>query len=129
MMAVRLLEMHRLLKPTWSLYLHCDPTASHYLKMLLDAVFGKENFRNEIVWSYRRWPSKQPNFQRMHDTILRCSAGDSPQWNQLFEPPSESFLKRFKGKANFLTLERLRSGQRRIRPLDYLCGTCGRSLS
>ena len=53
MMAVRLFEMRRLLKPTGSIYLHCDPTASHYLKMLLDAVFGRGNFRNEIVWCYR----------------------------------------------------------------------------
>ena len=50
MMAVRLVELHRVLKPTGSLYLHCDPTASHYLKMLLDAVFGARNFRNEIIW-------------------------------------------------------------------------------
>jgi len=50
MMAVRLLELHRVLKPTGSLYLHCDPTASHYLKVLLDAIFGAANYRNEIVW-------------------------------------------------------------------------------
>ena len=50
MMAIRLLELRRVLKPTGSLYLHCDPTASHYLKVLLDAVFGARNFRNEIVW-------------------------------------------------------------------------------
>ena len=50
MMAVRLIELHRVLKPTGSLYLHCDPTASHYLKIVLDAVFGVENYRNEIVW-------------------------------------------------------------------------------
>ena len=51
-LGVRLLAMHRVLKPTGSLYLHCDPTASHYLKALLDAIFGKRNFRNEIVWCY-----------------------------------------------------------------------------
>ena len=50
MMAVRLIELHRVLKPTGSLYLHCDPTASHYLKILLDAVFGATSFRNEIIW-------------------------------------------------------------------------------
>lgn len=58
MMAVRLIELHRVLKPTGSLYLHCDPTASHYLKLLLDGVFGGGSFQNEIVWSYRRWPTK-----------------------------------------------------------------------
>ncbi len=50
MMAIRLVELHRVLKPTGSLYLHCDPTASHYLKIVLDTIFGKMNFRNEIVW-------------------------------------------------------------------------------
>ena len=53
MMAARLVELHRVLKPTGSLYLHCDPTASHYLKILLDMVFGAENFRNEIIWKRR----------------------------------------------------------------------------
>ena len=52
-MAVRLMEMHRLLKPTGSIYLHCDPTASHYLKLLMDAIFGRKQFRNEAVWGYR----------------------------------------------------------------------------
>ena len=52
-MAVRLMEMHRVLKPTGSIYLHCDPTASHYLKLLLDVIFGRKLFRNECVWTYR----------------------------------------------------------------------------
>ena len=55
MMAVRLLEMRRLLKDTGSIYLHCDPTASHYLKTLMDAVFGQGRFRNEIVWRRNHW--------------------------------------------------------------------------
>ena len=95
MMAVRLLEMQRLLKPSASLYLHCDPTASHYLKMLLDSVFGVERFGNEIVWSYRRWPAKHPNFQRMHDVILRYTRSETAIWNQQFEPLSDETLKRF----------------------------------
>ena len=74
-MAARLLEMPRLLKPTGSIYLHCDPTMSHYLKLVMDAIFGRENFGNEIIWSYRRWPAKHRNFQRMHDVILRYVAG------------------------------------------------------
>jgi site-specific DNA-methyltransferase (adenine-specific) len=53
MMAARLVELHRVLKPTGSLYLHCDPTASHYLKVILDTIFGAENFRNEIIWKRR----------------------------------------------------------------------------
>ena len=93
MMCIRLLELKRVLKETGSIYLHCDPTASHYLKIVLDAVFGKENFRNEIIWSYRRWPAKQENFQRMHDTILRYSKTEKVIWNQLFEPLAKSTLK------------------------------------
>ena len=54
MMALRLLEMERILKPTGSIYLHCDPTASHYLKLLMDGIFGAANFRNEVVWCYSR---------------------------------------------------------------------------
>ncbi|MGI9298085.1 MAG: DNA methyltransferase [Gammaproteobacteria bacterium] len=70
-MAVRIFEMHRILKPTGSLYFHCDPTMSHGVKLLLDAIFGEDNFRNEIVWEYHRFSrqSKQ-QFPRMHDVIL-----------------------------------------------------------
>ena len=70
MMAVRLLEMRRLLKPTSSIYLHCDPTASHYLKMLMDTIFGARNFKNEIVW--RRTPAKALMTKRLpanHDEL------------------------------------------------------------
>ena len=76
-MAVRLVEMHRILKPTGSIYLHCDPTASHYLKLVMDAVFGRRNFRNEIVWCYSR-PSapKQRQLSRVHDTIHWYSKGE-----------------------------------------------------
>ena len=102
MMAVRLLEMRRILRPTGSVYLHCDPTASHYLKTLMDAIWGKDQFRNEIVWNYKRWPSKQRNFQAMHDVILRYSASAEWTWNQQYEPPSTSYVKRFKGKTQIL---------------------------
>ena len=73
MMAVRLLEMRRVLKPTGSLYLHCDPTASAYLRVLLDAVFGAPNFRNEIVWCYAGGGIPRNDFPRKHDVILRYS--------------------------------------------------------
>ena len=69
-MAVRLLEMYRVLKPTGSLYLHCDPTASHYLKLLMDSVFGRKNFRNEIVWCYTGPSGAKAHFPRKHDIIL-----------------------------------------------------------
>ncbi len=74
MMTARLVELHRVLKPTGSLYLHCDPTASHYLKIVLDTIFGTENYRNEIIWHYDgpQRPSKR-NFGAKHDTIFRYS--------------------------------------------------------
>ncbi len=114
MMAVRLLEIRRVLKPAGSLYLHCDSTANGYLRLLCDAVFGRTNLGNEIIWSYRRWPSKMRHFQRMHDVILRYCAGPTPTWNQAFEPPSESFKRRFKGRANVLD-----PGATKKRPADH----------
>ncbi len=116
MMAVRLLEMHRLLKPTGSIYLHCDPTASHYLKMLMDSIFGHSRFRNEIVWHYRRWPSKQKNFQRMHDIVFRYGRGEDVVWNQLFDPLSPETLKRIKGGKKIVTFHDKETGKKRIRP-------------
>ena len=74
-MAVRVLEMHRVLKPTGSMYLHCDPTASHYLKAMMDAVFGRQNFRNEIVWCYSSTSQAKRWFPKKHDTILLYSKG------------------------------------------------------
>ena len=73
MMAVRLLEMQRLLKSTGSIYLHCDPTASHYLKTLMDAVFGQGNFRNEIVWKRTSSHSDSKTMGAVHDVILHYS--------------------------------------------------------
>ncbi|MBA7532881.1 hypothetical protein ES705_25111 [subsurface metagenome] len=70
MMCIRLVELKRVLKDTGSLYLHCDSTASHYLKILLDMVFSKINFRNEIVWCYRQGGRGQRSWARKHDTIL-----------------------------------------------------------
>ena len=64
--------MHKVLRPTGSLYLHCDPTASHYLKVLLDGIFGKQNFRNEIIWKRRQEVHNlaKKHMGKMHDTIL-----------------------------------------------------------
>lgn len=70
MMAVRLLEMRRVLKPTGSIYLHCDPTASHYLKLLMDAVFGRGNFRNEIAWKRASNHNDAGRFGRTGDRLL-----------------------------------------------------------
>lgn len=77
MMCVRLLELQRVLKNTGSIYLHCDPTASHYLKIVMDTVFGKKHFRNEIIWHYRKWPSGKRQFQRNHDCILFYSKSEA----------------------------------------------------
>ena len=96
-MAARILEMHRLLKPTGSLYLHCDPTMSHYLKLILDAVFGRKAFRNEIVWSYQRWTGATRHFQRMHDNILLFAKAKKNTFNILLEPHSPKGQKRHKG--------------------------------
>ena len=86
-MAVRLLEMHRILKPTGSIYLHCDPTASHYLKLLMDGIFWQRGFRNEIVWCYRKWSVSADQFVRNHDTIL-FYAGEGHTFNPQFVDPS-----------------------------------------
>ena len=87
-MEPRCVEMRRVLKDTGSLYLHCDPTASHYLKVMLDGVFGIKQFRNEIVWSYRKWVSKQRNYQKSHNLILFYTKTPEYIWNQLYEPKS-----------------------------------------
>jgi site-specific DNA-methyltransferase (adenine-specific) len=113
MMAPRLVELRRVLKRTGSLYLHCDPTASHYLKILLDGIFGPACFRNEVIWRYRRWPTKSTRFQRMHDVLLFYSA--SPKGEHVFntlygyEQLAESTLKTFgtkKQKADFSSWHR-----------------------
>ncbi len=96
MMANRLLELHRVLKPTGSLYLHCDPTASHYLKILLDAVFGKENFRNEISWkrSSAHSDTKQGMRRcgRIRDVILFYTKSGEYTWNPIFTEYDSSYL-------------------------------------
>jgi len=94
MMALRLLEMKRILKETGSIYLHCDPTASHYLKLLMDAVFSAERFQNEIIWYYRRWTNVSGKFQRMHDIILFFTKSDVYKFNTLYQPYSEKTIHR-----------------------------------
>ena len=93
-MAVRLLAMRRVLKPTGSIYLHCDPTASHYLKAVMDAIFGRKNFRNEIVWCYRGGGVPRKDFARKHDLILRYSKGSKVTFNvdDIRIPYSESVM-------------------------------------
>lgn len=94
MMAIRLVEMHRVLKPTGSLYLHCDPTASHYLKMILDAVFGQKNFRNEIIWKRQTSSGYKgsSSFGRNHDTLLFYTKSSKYTFHNIFKPYSEEYL-------------------------------------
>lgn len=99
MMTIRLIELRRVLKPTGSIYLHCDPTASHYLKLVMDAIFGKENFRNEIIWSYNKWAVSQKMFSRNHDVILFYGKNSSQMsFNSLMQARALSTLKRFGNK-------------------------------
>lgn len=107
MMAVRLIELHRVLKPTGSIYLHCDPTASHYLKILMDSIFASENLRNEIIWHYRRWPTKSSRFQRMHDVLLFYKGRAQNTFNILYQEPTASSQKRWKGKQQRATFDAL----------------------
>ena len=92
MMAVRLLEMRRVLKPTGSIYLHCDPTASHYLKLLMDGIFGHRNFRNEVIWKRTTSHSDAKGFGAVHDTILRYSRSEQFKWTRQFQPHAPSYV-------------------------------------
>lgn len=87
-MALRIIYIHKVLKSTGSFYLHCDPTMSHYLKIVCDLIFGHRNFKNEIVWSYQRWTNSQDQFQSMHDIILFYSKSKKSTFNTLTEPYS-----------------------------------------
>jgi DNA modification methylase len=86
MMAPRLVELRRVLKPTGSVYLHCDPTASHYLKVLMDAIFGPMNFRNEIVWRRTGAHGKAKRFTPIHDTLLFYAKSNAYKWNSPMKP-------------------------------------------
>ena len=99
MLAVRLLEMKRVLKPTGSIYLHCDPTASHYIKLVMDSVFGKNNFRNEIAWNkyIGRKNNARKKFGTQQDIILYY-AQKNAIFNPQYEPLSESAVKEYRHK-------------------------------
>lgn len=103
MMTPRLIELHRVLKPTGSLYLHCDPTASHYLKIMLDAIFGPTQFRNEIAWHYSGWNKKMSqHFERRHDVILFYAKSKDQVFNSYALPwnSKEEYLKVRKQKLH-----------------------------
>jgi len=97
-MAVRLIEMHRILKPSGSIYLHCDPTMSHYLKLLMDAVFGRKAFRRELIWHLRGaagYKALANNWIRGHETLLYYAHSTKLTFNKEWLPYDEKQLKRF----------------------------------
>lgn len=102
MMCIRLLELKRVLKETGSIYLHCDSTAGHYLKIFMDTIFGKFNYRNEIVW--KRTPfagsskARAKQFPKVHDSIFFYSKSENYLFKNILQPYSEEYIKRFKWK-------------------------------
>ena len=92
MMTPRLAELHRILKPTGSLYLHCDPTASHYLKVIMDAIFGRANFRNEVVWKRFNFHADAYRFGSITDRALFYSRGDGYTFNRVTTDYSEKYI-------------------------------------
>ena len=95
MMAQRMVELHRVLKPTGSIYLHCDPTASHYLKLLMDAVFGPDRFQNEIVWKRQSAHSDARRYGSVHDTLLFYAKSDDFVWNPSFQPYDSEYVEQY----------------------------------
>lgn len=92
MMTIRLIELARVLKPTGSLYLHCDPTASHYLKMVLDTILGVTHFQSEIIWKRSASHGGATRYHNNHDVILYFSKSDAPTWNAPCVPHEQSYL-------------------------------------
>ena len=121
MMAPRLVELRRVLKPTGTIYLHCDPTASHYLKLLMDAVFGPQCFRSEIIWkrSTAHSDTKQGRMQhgRIHDTILFYTKSDRWNWNPLYVAYEEEYVS--------VKYKYVEPGTGRLYRLDNLTGPGG----
>ncbi len=100
-MVQRLLPMRGILKPTGSIYLHCDPTASHYIKVMMDGIFGHGNFGNEIVWSYRTGGASKKWFSRKHDTILLYGKSNHRIFNTLKEKAYTKSENRKAGIVNY----------------------------
>ena len=119
MMTIRMVELHRILQPAGSIYLHCDPTASHYLKIMLDAVFGKEQFRNEIVWKRSHAHSKAKRYGPVHDVLLFYSKSNDYLWTDQRRPYDEEYVKRYfkfdegDGRGRYWTGDLTGSGIRR----------------
>ena len=93
-MVQRLVVMKRLLRPAGSIYLHCDPTAGHYIKVMMDGIFGHDNFRSEIIWKRTSAHNKARRYGPIHDTILFYSASDKYKWNRIYQPYDDAYLKK-----------------------------------
>lgn len=87
---VRLIEIRRVMKPTATLFFHCDRTASHHIRLLLDEIFGAERFLSEIIWVYRRWSNNRQNLLNTHQTIFMYAKTEKYQFNKVYEPYSET---------------------------------------
>ncbi|WP_174273635.1 DNA methyltransferase [Sphingomonas bacterium] len=94
-MVQRLLHMKSILRPTGSIYLHCDPTASHYIKVMMDGIFGHDNFRNEIIWQRTGAHGRAKKWGPIHDTILFYTASKSYTWNRVYEKYDQSYIDNF----------------------------------
>ena len=94
-MAVRLIELHRVLKSTGSLYLHCDPTASHYLKIVLDSIFGADNFRNELIWKRTSGHSDARGYGAVHDTLLYYTRSTAATWAETFQAYDPGYVEQY----------------------------------
>ena len=92
MMAVRLLEMRRVLKQTGSIYLHCDPTAGHYLKLLMDAIYGVGSFRNEIIWRRTAAHGRAKRWGPIHDTLFLNTKTSNYIWNRTFQDYDQTYI-------------------------------------
>jgi DNA modification methylase len=95
MMAPRLVELRRVMKPTASIYLHCDPAASHYLKIILDGVFGPTHFLNEVIWKRTGSHGGSRRWGPVHDSILVYATSDSHRWNRVFQDYDPDYLAKF----------------------------------
>ena len=91
-MTQRLLPMRGLLKPTGSIWLHCDPTASHYIKIMMDAIFGHDNFKSEVVWKRTTAHSDSRTVGAVHDVVLFYTASNKATWNHQYQPHAQSYL-------------------------------------
>jgi len=116
MMYDRLVIMRDLLSEKGSIYVHCDSRVYNHLRLIFDEIYGLDNFRNEIIWRYRRWPAPSSDFQKMHDNIMRYSRGNNWIWNQLYEERAPSTLRAFGNKRIIST--RKETGEKVLRATE-----------